>query len=303
MISKGRDKANTGMKKIEKRDGSIVDFDLKQIIRAIHKAMKASGEGSKQKAEFIANKILSELEYIHKRYKKFIPTVEGIQDAVEKELILGDHVNTAKAYILYREKRSELRKHAFHIPRRVKELAKESKKYFHNSLSEFVYLRTYARWIEADRRRETWIETVDRYMGFMQEKVGDKFTKKDYQELRNAILKQEVMPSMRLLQFAGDAVRATNVCAYNCSFIAPAKIQDFAEVMYISMCGTGVGFSVESKNIQALPQINIQCGEVQPVHVIKDSKEGWCDALAHGMKAWFGGKDVKFDYSLTNFQV
>ena len=102
---------------------------------------------------------------------------------------------------------------------------------------------------------------------------------------------------MRLLQFAGKAARMTNVCAYNCSYIAPSCINDFGEVMYISMCGTGVGFSVESQNVQALPQIEIQSGEMLPTFIVDDSKEGWCDALIKGMKVWYAGKDIQFDYS------
>jgi ribonucleoside-diphosphate reductase alpha chain len=106
------------------------------------------------------------------------------------------------------------------------------------------------------------------------------------------------MPSMRLLQFAGKAARATNVCAYNCSFIAPSKWQDFAEVMYISMCGTGAGWAVQSENIQQLPQIKKQTGKKLPIHVIADSKEGWCDAFALGLKTWADGNDIDFDFSL-----
>jgi hypothetical protein len=128
---------------------------------------------------------------------------------------------------------------------------------------------------------------VDRYVNFMKENLGSGFTNKEYEEIREAILRQEAMPSMRLLQFAGKAARKQNVCAYNCSFIAPRSFQDFAEIMYISMCGTGVGFSVESENVQALPQIQKQTGKKLSTHVIADSREGWADAFALGMKTWY----------------
>jgi ribonucleoside-diphosphate reductase alpha chain len=91
--------------------------------------------------------------------------------------------------------------------------------------------------------------------------LGNKLKEAEYKEVREAILKQETMPSMRLMQFAGKAAETTNVCAYNCSFIAPSSLEDFGETIYILMCGSGVGFSVESKNIQALPQIKIQTGK------------------------------------------
>lgn len=174
---------------------------------------------------------------------------------------------------------------------------KHQKTYFHNKLNEFIYLRTYARWLEKEKRRETWVETVNRYMDFMQEKLGDKLLELEYQEVRHAILGLEVMPSMRLLQFAGKAVRSTEVCAYNCAYIAPTCLEDFGEIMYICMCGTGVGFSVESRNVQALPQIKRQSGDILATHKIADSKEGWSHALVLGLKTWYEGKDIQFDFS------
>lgn len=169
--------------------------------------------------------------------------------------------------------------------------------YFRNPLAEFVYLRTYSRWIDEEQRRETWEETVDRYMNFMRENVGDKISEKDYKEIREAILKHEVMPSMRLLQFAGDAARKNHASAYNCSFIRPEKIQDIAEIMFLSMSGTGVGFSVESDSVAKLPRIEYQTGKKVKPYIIPDSREGWSDAFSFGMKTWFSGKDVDFDFS------
>ncbi|MHB8483461.1 MAG: hypothetical protein ACYDBV_12135 [Nitrospiria bacterium] len=131
----------------------------------------------------------------------------------------------------------------------------------------------------------------------MKENIGYKLPKETYEEVREAILKQEVMPSMRLMWAAGDAARETNVCAYNCSFVAPSKLKDFGEIMYLSMCGTGVGFSVESQTAQALPQIKKQNGHKKIKHVVDDSKQGWADAFVLGLKTWFDGRDIEFDYS------
>ncbi|MFA5841823.1 MAG: ATP cone domain-containing protein, partial [Candidatus Paceibacterota bacterium] len=190
------------IKKVLKRDGSVVDFDFERISNAVSKAMAVTGEGGEKEADYMARKVLSELVRIGKLVKNFVPTVEGIQDIVEKELILEDFVKTAKAYILYREERSRLRREIGQIPEHVRKLTEESKKYFHNALSEFVYYRTYSRWIESEGRRETWIETVDRYVNFMRENLGKKLRESEYEEVRQAILKQEAMPSMRLFQFA-----------------------------------------------------------------------------------------------------
>jgi len=165
-VSKKRSK-NSFIKSVQRRDGTIVPFDIEKIKNAINKAMLAGGEGSPKEAGLVANRTLMELIRITKKYKNFIPTVEGIQDTVEQELILANYVKSSKNYILYREERSRLRSHSIVVPKHVKKLAKESKKYFRNSLAEFVYYRSYARWIEEEGRRETWVETIDRYIDFM----------------------------------------------------------------------------------------------------------------------------------------
>lgn len=284
------------IKEVRKRDGSIVPFDEQKIVDAIWNAMKKVGKGSKDEAETIASRVRDEMHKIGKRFKNFVPDIEGIQDAVEKELILSDLVEVAKEYIIYRQTRTEERSRYKPVPKEVQEMAEESKQYFRNDLAEFVYYRSYSKWIEKEGRRETWIETVDRYMDFMKKNLGDKLTKKDADLVRKYILNHWAMPSMRLMWSAGPAAAKTNVCAYNCSFIAPSKPQDFGEIMYISMCGTGVGFSVESDKVQRLPQIKKQTGEVEKL-VVKDSKEGWADAYVTAMKTWFDGKDVEVDYS------
>jgi ribonucleoside-diphosphate reductase alpha chain len=283
---------------IIKRDGSEKPFDSNKITLAVEKAMKAAGEFKEGAPELIAKAVTTKILAEKKHDTKFTPTVEGIQDAVEAELMIHAFVATAKSYILYRAERTRVRIEQGDVPEHVRDLAAKSKEYFHNNaLGEFVYLRTYARWIEAENRRETWIETVDRYVSFMKENLGTKLTQKEYADVREAILKQEIMPSMRLMQFAGEAARRCNTCAYNCTFTAPTKLEDFAEIMYLSMQGCGVGFAVESQNIEQLPQIQKQKGKRLPAHVVADSKEGWCDALTFGLQTWYDGRDVDFDFS------
>lgn len=282
---------------IIKRDGRIVPFDLEKIANAIWKGMNSVDEGSLEEAKVVANQVYSELIRIKRKFNNFIPTVEGCQDIVEQELMRSDYVKAAKHYVLYRQERSKLRLQGVEVPENVRKLALDSQKYFRNALGEFVYYRSYSRWIEEENRRETYIETVDRYISFMKENLGNKLKDTEYKEVREAILNQQAMPSMRLLQFSGKAAKATNVCAYNCSFIAPESFQDLGEIMYISMCGTGAGWSVESANVEKFPQIMMQTGEKLPVHIIPDSKEGWADSLVLGMKTWAAGKDIEFDFS------
>lgn len=292
-------KNNVEITKIKKRNGEIVKFKLEIIEQAIAKAFEEVGEELNGFAKKISQQVESDLIKIKKfsSDKNFIPHVEMIQDMVEEELMKNDYAKVAKAYILYRQKRAEMRTKKVEVPEHVQKLADESKKYFKNPLSEFIFYRTYSRWIEDEQRRETWIETVDRYLGYMKHNLGEALSAKDLEELREAILKQEVMPSMRLLQFSGKAASKTNVCAYNCAYVAPENFQEVAEIMYVSMCGTGVGWAVESQNVEKFPQILTQTGEKLPTHIVADDKEGWSDALVLGMKTWSAGKDINFDYS------
>ncbi|MEK7125986.1 MAG: ATP cone domain-containing protein, partial [Patescibacteria group bacterium] len=155
-ISKETRRYREMIPQIEKRDGRLLPFDFDKIANAIWKAMSATGEGSADDAVLVAHQIAGELGRFAKKYRSFLPTVEGIQDSVEKYLILNDYVKTAKSYILYRDKRAQLRAAHVEIPENVKKLVAESKKYFDgNALGEFVYLRTYAKWIPSEGRRET----------------------------------------------------------------------------------------------------------------------------------------------------
>ncbi|HNZ55442.1 MAG TPA: ATP cone domain-containing protein [Candidatus Paceibacterota bacterium] len=283
---------------VKKRDGTVVPFDESKITNAVLKAMKAVAEGGEKEATKVAAAVTTLISNTKKEQgKDYLPTVEEIQDLVEKELILQKYSSTAKAYILYREKRAEIRKQKGEVPREVKNLVTESKKYFRNQLSEFVYYTTYSRWIPEKGRRETWMETVDRYVNFMRDNLGGKLTKKEYDEIRHNMLSMRAMGSMRLLWAAGKAAAATHVCAYNCSYIAPTDWRDFGEIMYVLMCGTGCGYSVEHQNVEQLPIIQRQTGEKLKTHVIKDSKEGWADAFVLGLRTWAAGKDIAFDYS------
>lgn len=285
-------------KKVIKRDGTIVPFDTERISSAIQKAMKASGEGSAKEADTAAAHIVRQLMQIHRSDKDYIPSIEEIQDYVERELILENFAQTAKAYILYRERRAELRRErGMVVSEEVKKLAAESKKYFRNELAEFVFYSTYSKWIDDKGRRETWVETVDRYIDFMKETIGAKLRPAEYKEIRGYMLSMKTLGSMRLLWSAGGAARASHVCAYNCSYVAPAKWQDFGEIMYVLMCGTGLGYSVERQTVEQLPIIKRQTGKRLATYTVGDSREGWADAFVLGLKTWASGKDIEFNYS------
>lgn len=283
---------------IRKRDGRVVEFDVTKITNAAYKALMATGEGTDKDARKIAGGVYKQLTSIAKtKDTDYIPSVEDVQDLVEAQLMTAGFTATAKAYILYRQEHAKMRQDVQTVSEDARAIFKENSTYFDNPLAEFVYYRTYSKWQDELGRRESWTETIGRFIDFMQENIGSKISKKDYDDIRQAMLNHEVQPSMRLLWTSGKAARESNVGAYNCSFIAPTDLQDFGEMMYISMCGTGVGFSVESHTVQQLPQIKRQTGKKLKTHVVKDSKEGWADAFVLALRTWFGGKDIDFDYS------
>lgn len=172
----------------------------------------------------------------------------------------------------------------------------EAKQYHPNILSEVVYLEKYSRWDDDLGRRETWPETVARATSFLRELSENKLGEDVYQAIHYAILNMQVLPSMRLLAMAGKAARRSHITLYNCSYITVDTIQAFVEALIISMCGTGVGFSVEQKYIQKLPTVMYQRGLNPIPHTVEDSAEGWADALRIGLNAWWDGLDVQYNF-------
>lgn len=168
---------------------------------------------------------------------------------------------------------------------------------FPNPLAELTYYRTYSRWSDHLGRRESWPETVKRYMDFMRSIVETRLTVDEYRNIEASILHFEVMPSMRLLWSAGTAAATNSIAAYNCSYLAPTRPQDLSEIMMCLMCGTGVGFSCEKKIIAGWPLVVPQTGRCLPIHTIGDSREGWATSLSLGITSWFQGEDLVFDYS------
>ncbi len=162
---------------------------------------------------------------------------------------------------------------------------------------EFVYYRTYSRWIDEKGRRETWPETVGRYFDFMHTKFGDKVPKSVWELCYDQVLRMQVMPSMRSLWAAGVALEKNNIIGYNCCSMVFKDLQSPVELFYILMCGTGVGFSVEKQYIDQMPDVKRYDGYDIGTHIVDDSREGWANALKLGLETWFAGKEVSFDYS------
>lgn len=168
---------------------------------------------------------------------------------------------------------------------------------FKNSAAEFVYYRTYSRWLEENGRRETWEETVERVVNFLKEERPD-VPEKVFKKIKEGMLNFDIMPSMRLVWSAGDAAKQDNTTLYNCSFIPVDSLDSFAECLHILCCGTGVGFSVEKRYVEKLPAIKpADMTWIPPVVTISDNKEGWADSIKLLLTHLFDGRDVVFDYS------
>ena len=166
-----------------------------------------------------------------------------------------------------------------------------------SAAQEFVFTRTYARWIEELKRRETWPEAVDRYFAFMQKHFSDNVPAKVWTESKKQVLSMGTMPSMRALAAAGPALESNHIIGYNCCSLLFKDLQSPVELFYILMCGCGVGFSVENEFISQIPAVPRFSNIHRGTHQVGDSREGWAAALRAGLDTWFAGEDIDFDTS------
>lgn len=174
-----------------------------------------------------------------------------------------------------------------------------------NTFENFIALSRYSRWIESWGRRETWEETVDRWWDYMSHKEPALLERPD---IKLSVLNREVFPSMRALMTAGPALDRDHTAMYNCSYLEIDSITSFKELMYILMCGTGVGYTVENRCISQLPDLPAQLKKQNkilkalginnhPTIVVEDSREGWCNALDQLMRYLYSGVIPVWDVS------
>lgn len=161
-------------------------------------------------------------------------------------------------------------------------------------LSRYVHASRYARWLPEQGRRETWEETVARLCDFWKDRFPEQFP---YDEVYNAILNMEVMPSMRSLMTAGPALERDNIAGYNCAYIPIVDQRAFDEIMFILMNGTGVGYSVERQFVQKLPEVAETFHDTETVIRVADSKQGWASALRQLISLLYSGQVPKWDVS------
>ena len=166
---------------------------------------------------------------------------------------------------------------------------------------EFIHLSRYSRWLDDKGRRETWSETIERYFNFFEEHLLEMHNFKLEPKLRNkleeAVLETKVMPSMRCLMTAGEALKRENIAGYNCSYVAVNRVQAFDEILYVLMNGTGVGFSVERQDVSQLPVVAEEFYQSDTVIQVADSKLGWAKGLKELIAMLYSGQIPAWDLS------
>ena len=167
--------------------------------------------------------------------------------------------------------------------------------YLPTDYQSFIHTSRYARWLEEEQRRETWAETVDRYIrNVVVPKTRDEVA---VDEIEHAILNLEIMPSMRAMMTAGPALARDNTAGYNCSYLPVDDPKSFDEAMFILLCGTGVGFSVERQYVNKLPEVPETLFKSDTTVIVKDSKEGWAKALRQVIALLYSGEIPRWDTS------
>jgi len=165
-----------------------------------------------------------------------------------------------------------------------------------NSYEQYIFNSRYARWLDDEGRRETWEETVNRYLDFFENR-NPKIVKPIRKELFDAIHNLDVVPSMRAIMSAGKALERDNVAGYNCAYLACDNLRAWDEAAYILMCGTGVGYSVERQYISQLPEIAEQMFDTDTVITVSDSKIGWAKAIRETVAMAYAGQIPQWDFS------
>ena len=173
--------------------------------------------------------------------------------------------------------------------------------YLPTPYQQFIHKSRYSRWLPDEERRETWPETVGRYFSFfsdhLKEMTGYDLDTKTRNQLEEAVLDLRIMPSMRCMMTAGEALKRENVAGYNCSYVAVNRPQSFDEILYILMNGTGVGFSVERQFTNELPKVAEEFHDTVTTIVVADSKLGWAKGLKELIGMLYQGQIPTWDMS------
>lgn len=263
---------------IRKRDGSTVQpFDVAKIKNAVSKAWRSCHDDSIDEVavQGVVNGVLDVLP-------AETLDVEAVQDIVETVLMKRGHTRVAKHYILYREHRSAMR-------------ALRDAKPDPKAISDYIHASKYARHRPEYGRREVFVETVNRVEAMHSRRFPEMS-----EEIRWAfdlVRDKKVLPSMRSMQFGGEAILVNHNRIYNCSFSLIDRLEVFAEAMFLLLCGCGVGYSVQLDHVEKLPALKLIDPKRIKHHVVQDTIEGWADALRELVASYTTGEYVEFAYN------
>jgi len=284
--------------KVTKRDGRTEPFDCTKIRHAVTRCfqngLNVTPDDSHDTVEAVTVRVVN---YFAAQSVSAM-TIEEVQRAVITQLWADGLAEAAEHYTLYREERRKTREER-PIPAHVTEAITEDAQHFPSPLQYYQFLSKFSRWREKDNRRETWQECNNRVFDWFG--TIPQFGHLKSEEvvwLRKMMFELKSSPAMRVVQMAGPALERCHVGAYNCAYHPIKDLFSFAELLYILMQGTGGGFSVETDYVDDLPRVKRQ-GKGKHAkkykYKVKDSTEGWCDALLFGITKWFSGEDVEFD--------
>lgn len=265
---------------VNKRASDYVEsFQLEKIEKAIRAAFDEVGQKiGKKKLSQVA--LLVKAKILMRGDAKIV-SVETIQDLVETTLMDIGCGDVAKAYILYRSKREEIRNNRLDPDP--------------TAISNYIHPGKYSRYLEEENRREIYSETVDRvenmHLDRWPELTGE------INEIFDAVRDKKILPSMRSMQFAGEAIEKTNARQFNCSYLLIDKISAFRDTLYLLLCGCGVGYSVQYDHVEQLPPLSYIDTDKVRHYTIPDTIEGWAQALHTLLLSYVKGYYVEFNYS------
>lgn len=261
---------------LRKRDGQTLQpFDEGKLRHAVRLAWEGTQGTVDERA---LNKVISTVMNV---LADGMVDVEVVQDAVETALMRQGQFAVAKAFIVYRHKRTEARQARLHPDG--------------SAIADYITLGKYSRYNSRMHRRESYLESVTRVEAMHLRRFPD--LQADIRGAFNQVRAKKVLPSMRTLQFGGKAVETTNCRAFNCCATLIDRPRAFSEALYLLLCGSGVGYSCQFEHIDKLPLMRAVDENDVIHHSIKDSIEGWADALEALIQGHIDGRYVEFDYS------
>ena len=269
-----------GRLRVLKRGGNHTQiFSLPKVESAIRRAFQEVGkeiesESLVQLARLVKAKIIL-------RYQDGEVPVETIQDFVETALMEMGCTDVAKAYILYRSKHAQLREQRL-VPDPF-------------AVANYIHPGKYSRYLPEEKRREVYEETVARVEGMHLRRFPE--VSKEITEAFDMVRAKKVLPSMRSMQFAGDAIEAVNSRMFNCCFMHIDKMRAFGDSLYLLLCGCGVGYSIQYDHVDKLPPLGYVNARSVRHYTVADSIEGWANALVQLLNSYVRGYYVEFNYS------